>query len=98
LLLTALVYPGIGELAQRRWVAGTAVIVAFTVSAGWFLVQAGRATAAYYQMAFDFNAAPECVAVRPRDIVMPFVVALGVYVAAVVDTAIADLRARHGAT
>jgi hypothetical protein len=95
-MLSALVYPGAGQLAQRRWLAGVAAIIAFTVSAGWFLLQAAQAALAYYRLAFDFNGASAST-VRPRDIVIPFAVALAVYVAAVIDTALADARARRRA-
>jgi hypothetical protein len=97
LMLSALVYPGLGQLVQRRWLAGTAAILGFTVSTGWFLVAAARAALAYYALAFDFEGAAGS-AVRPRDIVVPFGVALAVYVAAVIDTAVADARTRRGAT
>lgn len=96
LMLSALVYPGVGQLVQRRWLAGAAAIVAFTASFAWFLVRAAQAAMAYYRFAFDFNEATGSP-VRPRDIIVPFVVALAVYVAAVIDAAVADARARRRA-
>lgn len=96
-LVTALVYPGAGQLMQRRWVAGGLAIAAFTAAGGWFFVRTGRVLIDYYRMAFDFAGAPESQ-VRPRDIVVPFIVALVVYVACLVDAAVAEYHLRRNAS
>ena len=96
-LVTALAYPGAGQLMQRRWVAGGVAIAAFTAAAGWFFVRTGRVLTDYYRLAFDFAGAPESQA-RPRDIVVPFVVALLVYLACLADATVADIRLRRKAS
>ena len=79
---------------QRRWVAGALAIAMFTGAGGWFFVRTGRVLVDYYSMAFDFAGAPDSAA-RPRDVALPFVAALAVYLACLADTAVADIRARR---
>ena len=79
---------------QRRWLAGGIALAAFTATVGWFFVRTVKVLIAYYSLAFDFAGAPESHA-RPRDNAVPFVVALAVYVACLVDTAVADVRLRR---
>lgn len=90
-VLTALVYPGIGQLVQRRWGAAALALAGFTVAAVWFAVGTVRVLFDYYRLAFDFeHAAP-----RPvdwREIVLRFVVAMAAYLACVIDAAIAGRR------
>ena len=96
-LVSALVYPGVGQLMQRRWLAAGIALAAFTGAAGWFFVRTGKVLIDYYRMGFDFADAPE----RPiqlREIVLPFVIALVVYLICVVDTAVADFRLRRRAS
>jgi len=69
-------------------------MAAFTVSAGWFMAQAGRAAVAYYRLAFDFNAASGSE-VRPAEIAVPLAVALVVYVVSLIDTGVAAGRTRR---
>ena len=38
-MLSAFVYPGLGQLCQRRWVAGLAFILFFTASSIWLIVK-----------------------------------------------------------
>ena len=79
---------------QRRWLAGGLALAAFTTTTTWFLVRAAKVLIDYYQLAYDFAGAPESHA-QPRDIAVPFLVALVVYAVCLVDTAVADVRLRR---
>lgn len=91
--LSAVVFPGVGQWMQRRWVAGSAYAVVFGVAFGWLIVRCLKVLKAYYDLAFDFNhatgEAPSLVA-----IVIPFVLSMAIYLVNLVDTAIAGRRRR----
>jgi hypothetical protein len=92
LLLSVAVYPGAGQLLQRRWVAGAAYATAYTLAFGGFLVKAWDVVKAYYAFALDFDHAPG-VAPGWRELLLPFLLSVAVYLAGVADTAVAAYRA-----
>ena len=96
MVLSALVYPGAGQFMQRRWVAGAVVSTLFTLPSVWFFVEVFGVLKAYYEFAFNFGGATG-QAPSVGSIVMPFSLSALVYVAGLVDTAIASYRQRIGA-
>ena len=92
--LSALVYPGAGELLQRRWLAAALIIVAFTASSAVFFWRSIRLLMAYYSFALDFLHA-EPTPVHIRALAVPFAVSMAVYIVGLVDTAWGGRQA-HG--
>lgn len=74
---------------QRRWVAGILFLLAATVALGWFAWTAFVVLKAYYGLAFDPMHAPAEIP-GPAGLMCPFVAWLVIYVAGIVDTAIAS--------
>lgn len=52
--MSALVWPGVGQLMQRRWIAAALFLVAFTVATIWMIVEFVRILVTYYNLA-DFS-------------------------------------------
>lgn len=90
-LLSALVYPGTGQCAQRRWTAATVFGVSFTLTLGWFVARLVQIMTAYYELAFRFDTATGA-APSARALMWPFALSLLVYVACLVDAAIGARR------
>ena len=90
-MLSALVFPGAGQVMQRRWLAAGGYALAYTVPFIWFMVKVWALLKAYYELGFDFkNAtgeAPGAVA-----LLVPFALSLLVYVACLIDAAVAAWR------
>ncbi len=57
-LLSAAVFPGAGQLAQRRWTAGAIIGSGFLLAFAWCLVSLFRILLAYYALGFDWNRRP----------------------------------------
>ena len=91
MVLSALVNPGAGQLVQRRWGAGVGFIVAFTVPLVWFVVKVFAVLKAYYEFAFNFRGATG-EAPGAAAIILPFVLSVAVYIACLVDVAVATYR------
>ena len=93
IMLSALVYPGAGQLVQKRWIAATAYILTFTVGLALCVWQFIRILMAYISTA-DFDAP-----VRPPPGYKPLLAWVGVslllYGASLVDTILAQQRARQ---
>ncbi|GEM_PF-955126 len=93
MLLSALVYPGTGQLLQRRWVAAAGYAIAFTGPMVWFVVEDARILKAYYEFMLDFKGATgEAPAISA--IIVPLLLSMAIYVAGLVDTAVAAYRLR----
>lgn len=89
--LSALVSPGAGQLMQRRWGIGAFFLTASTLSAGWLLMAVYHVVKTYYGLAFDpMNAPAEAPGLA--SLMVPFFIWLAVYVASIIDTAIASYR------
>lgn len=73
---------------QRRWLAGTFYFGAATLALAWFARVAFVVIKAYYGLAFDSMNAPAEVP-SPVKLILPFFVWLALYVAGLVDTALA---------
>lgn len=93
MVLSALVYPGAGQLMQRRWLAATVFVVGFSLPFAWFLGRVYGVLKAYYEFAFNFKGASG-QAPQPSCLVWPLALSIGVYLAGLVDTAIGSYRAR----
>lgn len=91
MVLSALVYPGAGQLVQRRWVAGGGFVVAFSVPLVWFVVKVFAVLKAYYEFAFNFRGATG-EAPGAAAIILPFALSVAVYIACLVDVAVAAYR------
>ncbi len=81
-----------GQFAQRRWWAGVFFALVFTFPIVWLAVQTLKIIVIYYNLAFNWRNATEA----PQDagILTPFLVSLILYTANVVDTALAQRRAK----
>ena len=91
MLLSAVVYPGAGQLMQRRWVAGVCMAAVFSVFFGWMVVEVYAVLKAYYAFMTDFKGATG-EAPGAASIILPFILSTAVYVAGLVDTSIAEYR------
>lgn len=93
MVLSALVYPGAGQLMQRRWLAGVFYMVVSTVVMVWLVIAVFAVLKVYYGMAFEpMNVPVEAPGIAP--LIIPFVVWVAIYVAGLIDTAIASYRQR----
>lgn len=89
LLLSSLVYPGSGQLVQRRWWAAAVFIPAFTAGFVWFMARVLAVLQAYYDLAFNFETATG-QAPSVSALMTPFVVTLLIYLGNLVDTALGN--------
>ena len=92
MFLSAFIYPGTGQFAQgRRWVGGLFVL-AFTLPFLKLVVQVSKLVFIYFNLAFNWRNAKEA----PLDtgILIPFLICFVLYAANVVDTALAQRRAK----
>lgn len=87
ILLSALVYPGLGQLVQGRRLAGAIYGASFTVAAGWFAVNAARILVVYYRFATDLGGTEDPV-VSYAQILIPFGIASILYLINLVDIVI----------
>jgi len=91
ILLSSMVFPGIGQFVQKRWVAGLLFSVLFLVAFAFFCTVAFGLIADYYRMGFEFDTyEPEPV--HLGHLLSTFGVAMLVYTVNVIDTAIAHFR------
>ncbi len=91
--LSAMVYPGTGQCMQRRWLAAVFYLIAFSIAFGWLLVRCLAVLKAYYSLAFDFQHA-QVEAPSLQGMVRPFLCSMAVYLANVMDAALAGRRHR----
>jgi 4-amino-4-deoxy-L-arabinose transferase-like glycosyltransferase len=94
LLMTAFVWPGVGQFVQRRWLAGTVFALAFLICSAVFFVQLFRILIAYYGLwlNFDSQKAPQMPSLV--GLAVSLGIALALYVAAIVDVQLAQVRLR----
>ncbi len=93
MVLSAVVCPGAGQLMQRRWGAGIFFLVSAGASVIWLVGSVYAVLKDYYGLAF----APMNAPVKEPDLsmlIIPFVTFLVLYVAGLVDTAVAAYRIR----
>jgi hypothetical protein len=90
--LSALVYPGVGQMVQKRWGAGLTYAALFTVCFLAFLICASIVIVHYYSIAFNFETfKADALPVGPMGVL--FFVTLFVYIANLFDTHRAFRRA-----
>lgn len=90
MLLSALVFPGAGQLAQRRWLAGILFLLAFAVAFAVFMWVAAELIVSFYRMGFEFETyEPD---IHPGRLLPAFAVAIGIYLANLADVASAHFR------
>lgn len=93
--LSAVVFPGVGQLVQRRWVAGAGYAVAFGAAFSWLVVRFLGLLKIYYSLAFDFNREPGN-APSIGMVGWPFLVSMVIYLASLVDTAVGNHKTSQG--
>lgn len=93
IILTALIWPGLGQLFQKRWLIGGILAVAFGATFGESMSEAFHNLSAYYSGLTDINAleAPES---STGKILAAGSLGTVVYVVAVIDVALAYRRQR----
>ena len=88
MVLSAFVYPGLGQLVQRRWLAGFLFLVTFTIC---FVMLAINVIVPLFKtlnavMAFANDGSNEKFGgISPLGILVPFVLSIVIYIANVVD-------------
>jgi len=87
-LLSVLVYPGLGQVVQGRRVTGAFYGLSFTGAAVWFAVNATNVLIVYYRFARDDMGGSEEPVVSYARILVPFGVAALLYLINVVDAII----------
>jgi hypothetical protein len=91
IVLSAVVCPGIGQLMQRRWLAGAAYLILFFTSFISVMVTAGQIIISYYRLGFEFDTYnPEPV--RLSNLIVAFSIALLIYLVNILDVFIAQQR------
>jgi hypothetical protein len=91
--LSALAYPGAGQLVQRRWLAAGFFISAFTAAAAWFIYVAVKILKAYYDLALHFED-PQAGqgALSFGAVLVSFGTCMVVYFAGLLDTVLGNRR------
>lgn len=86
-------FPGAGQLIQGRFLAAGIFLTLFLGLFGIFMWASIKAIAGFYSIAFEFDTAtPEKV--DPRDFLIPFLLAVMVWIINMVDAAVAYFQAR----
>lgn len=93
LMFSALVYAGAGQFVQRRWMAGVFFSLVFSWPFIWFLDDAERILRAYALLALGERSSAEPFP-SFNLLVKPFLLGLLIYGAGLLDTHLADRRAR----
>lgn len=90
MVLSALV-AGAGQFMQRRWVAGIFFMAVSSAASGWLLRTVFVVLKAYYGMAADpMNSTRDVPGLAA--LIIPFIIWLTIYVAGIIDTAMANYR------
>jgi hypothetical protein len=86
-----MVFPGIGQFVQKRWIAGLLFSTLFLGTFIFFCVVAFGLIADYYRMGFEFETY-EPHPIHLKHLLYPFGLAMLIYTLNVIDTAIAHFR------
>lgn len=89
--LSALVYPGAGQVVQRRWVSAVVFGGVGTITFGFFAWNAVKVLIVYYQFAAHFEEATTQVP-SVRGVLAWLGVSVVVYLVGLVDTILASRR------
>lgn len=84
-LLSALVYPGAGQLVQKRWTAAAVFGIAMTLALVFFLAFAFVIIREFYSLGFAFES-HEIPPLPLAQMGIAFLASLLVYLAGIVDT------------
>ena len=91
--LSALAYPGAGQLVQRRWLSAGSFISAFTAAAAWFIYVSVKILKAYYDLALHFeDPTAGTTSVSWRYVLVSFAISMGIYLIGLLDTVLANRR------
>ena len=85
MVLSAFLCPGLGQLVQRRWIAGGLIVVLFLTCLGFFLVEVFAILKVYYSFATDFAGATAPDSVNLRELLMWLGAAVVVYLISLID-------------
>jgi len=96
ILLSATVWPGAGQFAQKRWVAGAIYALSFLACFIVSMTYGVRIMLAYYGM-WDFDrdhGDSNATSIKPHLVKMLifFVIAVGIFIAALIDVVIVHIR------
>jgi len=94
MVLSAFVFPGAGQIHQRRWVPAAAFGTAFLVCFIVFAVCTARIIVMYYSIAFNFSGFKE-TPLPLKKAAVSFLLAMLVYAVSLVDTQRAYKRERR---
>ncbi|WP_372808695.1 hypothetical protein [Pontiella sp.] len=81
--LSAFACPGLGQLVQRRWLAGGLFLMGFLLGFCWVMSIALRNIRAYYGMLTDWNTDPEII--PPSAFILPLLLVGAFYFANLID-------------
>ena len=95
--LSALVLPGAGQFAQRRWAAGVLFALGFVAAFAAFMVYVIRILMAFYSLGFDFATYDSSEMMQPPIIRagLSFLTAIVIYLISLFDTHRAYRRQGH---
>jgi len=91
LLLSALVYPGAGQLAQRRWIAAAVLGISMTLALVFFLAYATVIMREFYRFAYEFETY-EIPPLPIKRMLIAFLAAVVIYIAGISDTVRANRK------
>jgi hypothetical protein len=92
ILLSAFVFPGSGQLLQKRWIAGSIIIGCFLITFTGVLIAGFKNIIAYYQFGLAGDD-PEMSS--PRTLITWFIIALILYIINLCDVLMARFRAHQ---
>ena len=91
ILLLSFILPGAGQLMQKRWVAGSIFLIAFLGGFAWLMTLAIGNMVDYYRLGFEFETY-EPNPTTATALLPPLAMAVGVYLANLVDVFAAQHR------
>ena len=92
-LMTAFVWPGIGQFMQQRRLPAVVFTLGFLASATFFFVYAFRIMKAYYSLWLDFNTY-QAPPMPWRSLLVSFLIGMLLYVGSVLDAYLGYIRQR----
>ena len=97
ILLSSLVFPGLGQMVQRRWYSGVFFAAGFLVSLVVLVLPVIEALISVYGMAdidTAFDVGPDAARRLAGQIGIRFCWAIAIYVINVIDVGLAEMRSR----
>ncbi len=85
IFLSAAVYPGAGQMLQKRWLAGIFFAVSFTVMFIAFIIIMGGIIMEFYSLGFDFSNSQVNPDTPTGDAISAFVATLIIYIINIID-------------